>query len=249
MFDDIKTTWKPFPFVSTVFTVCFTGVTLATIFFTNIGNSVGCFSNSCGIMQRLTVSFQHGFDEISALVHLLVDIILMIFIGSFTEKVMGNFRFFVLTVAAMFGISIVHWMFGLIGHGASSVIYAFTPIVMYSLSEGRLIKTRSAYDDYYRDLRNILVVIFVLLPVLFAFIPFNFNSKFTLLESVLYGNLANITGLLIGFLMLQIFRDDIRKRLKTVSRKKKFDPDIFESETRIATLLFPALILLALFFK
>ena len=81
MFDDIKSTWRPWPIVTTIFTLTFTAVTLSTVFFANLKNSMGCYSGDCSLIQRLTVAYQHGFDEISALIHLMVDIILMILLN------------------------------------------------------------------------------------------------------------------------------------------------------------------------
>lgn len=246
MFDDIKATWRPFPVVSLIFTLTFTAVTVATLLMTNLRNSMGCWSGDCDFGQRITVAYQHGFDEISAVIHLLVDIVLMIILGAYAEKIMGNFRFFILTVTTMFVYTFIHYLFKMIGHGASPIIYAYVPIVFYSLNEGRLIKTRSAYDDHFRELRNVLLVVVFVLPVLFSFVPINFDSNFSLADSILYGNLFNLVGLACGFVFLYLFRPHIRSRLKTISRKKKFDADIFENETRYASLiLFPLLAALA----
>ncbi|HYG52790.1 MAG TPA: hypothetical protein VD905_17925, partial [Flavobacteriales bacterium] len=72
MFDDIKSTWRPLPIVSITFIITFTAVTLATVFFDNLQNSMGCYSNDCTFIQRLTVAYQHGFNEISGMVHMIV---------------------------------------------------------------------------------------------------------------------------------------------------------------------------------
>lgn len=250
MFDDIKSTWKPFPYVSVIFTLTFTLVTLATVFNSNLRISMGCYSGDCSFVQRLTVAYQHGFDEISGLVHLLADIILMVLIGTFTEKVLGNLRFLILTFSTMIVYTLIHAVFKMIGHGASPIIYAFVPIVFYCLTEGRLIKTRSAYDDHFRELRNVLIVVVFLLPILFSFVPINFDSNFSLLECVIYGNLFNIIGLGCGIVGLYFFKDHIRSRLKVVSRKKKFEVESWEVETRYAALiLFPLFAMVAFFLR
>ncbi len=246
MFDDIKTSWRPWPIVCTVFILTFTAVTLSTVLFTNLRNSMGCYSGDCSFIQRLTVAYQHGFDEISALIHLLVDIVLMVLLGTFTEKVLGNFRFFILVITTLLVYTIIHNLFNMIGHGASPIIYAFVPIVFYSLTEGRLIKTRSAYDDHFRELRNILIVVVFLLPVLFSFVPINFDSNFNWFDCIIYGNLFNAIGLLCGIFFLSVFKSHIRSKLKTVSRKKKFDRDILENQTKyLAIIVFPLIPLVA----
>lgn len=246
MFDDIKTSWRPWPVVSTVFTLTFTAVTLATFFFTNLRNIMGCYTADCSFSQRLTVAYQHGYDEYSGIIHLIADIILMAILGTFTEKIMGSFRFFLLTLGTMMVYTLIHAVFKMIGHGASPIIYAYVPIVFYALNEGRLIKTRSAYDDHFSELRNVLIVVVFLLPVFFSFVPINFDSNFSLFESVIYGNFFNLLGLLCGVVGLQFFKQHIRSRLKTISRKKKFDPDMYERETRYAALIiFPLFALVA----
>ncbi|HLP12698.1 MAG TPA: hypothetical protein VK177_12250 [Flavobacteriales bacterium] len=246
MFDDIKTTWRPLPIVSIIFTVTFTAVTLATVFFTNLQNSMGCYTHDCSFIQRLTVTYQHGFNEISAMVHLIVDIVLVIMLGTFVEKVIGNFRFFILVVCTMFVYTVIHNLFNMIGHGASPIVYAFVPITFYCLTEGRLIKTRSAYDDHFRELRNALIVVVFFLPVLFSFVPINFSADISWYDCVIYGNLFNVIGLACGIVFLRVFKNHIRSRLKVVARKKKFDPDIFETETRyLAIATFPLIAMVA----
>lgn len=211
---------------------------------------MGCYSGECGFIQRLTVAYQHGFDETSALIHLMVDIVLMIMLGTFTEKVLGNFRFFLLTFTTLLVYTIIHALFGMIGHGASPIIYAYVPIVFYALTEGRLIKTRSAYDDHFRELRNVLLVVVFLLPVLFAFIPINFDSNFSWIDCIIYGNLFNVIGFCCGIFFLSVFKQHLRSRLKTVSRKKKFDPDILERETKyISFVVFPLIPIVAFFLR
>ena len=219
-------------------------------FFANLKNSIGCDSNECNFIQRLTVAYQHGFDEISALIHLLVDIVLMIMLGTFTEKVLGNFRFFILTLVTLIVYTSINALFGMIGNGASPIIYSFVPIVFYTLTEGRLIKTRSAYDDHFRELRNILIVVVFLLPILFSFLPIYFDSNFSWFECIIYGNLFNLIGLGCGIFFLSVYKKHIRSRLKTLSRKKKFDADILEKETRyLALFIFPLIPLIALLLR
>ena len=247
MFDDIKASRSPFPFVTLIFSLCFTLITLGTIFIGNLKNVMGCYSDECSLIQTLTISFQHGFDEISSLIHLIVDLVLMIFLGIFAEKVMGSYRFFLLTLSSMLVYSLTHYFFKMQGHGTSAVIYSYVPIVFYCLNEGRKIKTRSAYDDHYSELKNILLVTVTILPVLFSFVPINFDSKLNPYQSIVYGNLFNLLGLGMGILFLTIFKKAIRDRLKTVSRKKKFDKDIFEKETKYACAVFPGILLLAFF--
>lgn len=246
MFDEIKSSWRPWPIVCTVFIFTFTAVTLSTVFFANLKSSMGCYSNDCSFIQRLTVAYQHGFDEISSLIHLMVDIVLMILLGTFTEKVLGNFRFLILTISTILLYTLVHNLFGMIGHGASPIIYAYVPFVFYSLTEGRLIKTRSAYDDHFRELRNVLIIVVFLLPVLFSFVPINFDSNFSWVDCIIYGNLFNLIGLVSGILFLSVYKNHLRSRLKTMSRKKKFDPDSFEKETKyLALIIFPLIPLVA----
>lgn len=246
MFDDIKTSWRPLPVVSIVFIITFTCVTLATVFFDNLKTSMGCYTGDCNFAQRLTVAYQHGFDNISGMVHLITDIVLFVMLGTFVEKVLGNFRFLILTLVTMVIYTVIHSLFQMLGHGASPIIYAYVPIVFYCLTEGRLIKTRSAYDDHFRELRNVLIVVVFLLPILFSFVPINFDANFSWAQCIVYGNLFNLIGFLCGLVFLRIFRKHIRSRLKTVSRKKKFDPDIFEKETRyLAMAIFPFIAMVA----
>lgn len=249
MFSEIYTSKQPAPLQSYALMACSLGVTVATLVFPNLQHVFGSFDEGTDFMQRLTVAFQHGFEWRSSVVHLIIDLVLMAFIAVFTEKVLGAWMFFLLSISTLAWYSLVHTVFGMMGHGGSGLIWAFAPVVFYVLNEGRLLKTRSQFDELFRTFRLILAIMYLVIPVLMSIIPIYFDSETPLLRSIIYGNLFHITATLWGIGFTMLFREQIRVRLKQFAKKKKFEP--LESDRYAAFLpwFYPLLIVLGFIFS
>jgi hypothetical protein len=242
MFSEIYTSKQPAPLQSYSLILCSVAVTVATLVFPNLQHVFGSFDEGTDWVQRLTIAFQHGFEWRSSVVHLIVDVVLLAFIGIFAEKVLGSGLFFVLTVSTLLWYLIVHSVFGMMGHGGSGLTWAYAPVVFYVLNEGRLLKTRSQFDEFFRTLRMILLLMYLVVPVLMSIIPIYFDSETPIMRSVFYGNLFHITSTLWGVGFVMLFREDIRIRLKQFAKKKKFEPLSSDSYSAIFPWFYPLLL-------
>lgn len=243
MFSEIYGSKQPAPWQSYSLILCSIAVTVASLVFPNLRQVFGSFDESTGMLQRLTVAYQHGFESTSSIVHLIVDVVLFLLIGVFVEKILGAWMFFILSFSAILFYILVHQIFGMTGHGGSGLIWAYAPIVFYTLNEGRLLKTRSQFDEMYRTLRSVLVVMYTIIPVLMSIIPIYFDSESPLFQSIINGNLFHVTATLWGFGFLMLFREEIRARLKQFAKKKKFEPLATDSFSLILPWAYPLLIL------
>lgn len=248
MFSEIYGSKQPVPWQSYSLMLCSAAVTVASLVFPNLRHVFGSFDEGTGIMQRLTVAFQHGFEMRSAVVHLLVDLVLYAMMGIFLEKVMGAWMFFLLNFSAILFYIIVHLVFDMTGHGGSGLIWAYAPLVFYTLNEGRLLKTRSQFDEFYRTLRTVLVVMYTLIPLLMSIIPIYFDSESPLLQSVINGNLFHVTATLWGIGFLMIYRENVRTRLKQFAKKKKFEWHQGDQYETIYPWIYPLFILIGFIF-
>jgi len=246
MFSEIFQNRQNVPWQTYMLMLCSVAVTLATFVFPNLRYVYGSFDDTADFMQRLNITFQHGFETVSALVHLVVDVILIFFLGSYLEKLIGVFRFFSICVTVVFVGAIVHQLLGLTGHGAAALLWAFMPICWYTLNEGLLLKTRSKFDEFYRLLRSMIMIMFFLFPVFFSIIPIYFDSETSWYEAMLRGNVMHLTGLMCGFFFLYFFRESIRQRLKQFAKKKKFEAERSDKYAFLLSLFFPFLLLVGL---
>jgi membrane associated rhomboid family serine protease len=242
MLSEIYNYKKNIPWQSLSIIACSVAVTTSTQFFTNLENVFGSFNKQTSIPQLFTLSFQHGFDTLSAVLHLLVNLILMAYLAVMTEKIAGSWRFFLLNVIAIITYGLFHKLLSMTGHGLTGLLWAYTPVIFYTLNEVRLLKTRSIFDDLYRSLKNILMAMFTVFPVLFAIIPIHFESELPLYKAVIEGNVFIFTATLTGFLFMLLFKEQIRKRLKSFAKKKKFDDEYADKFEIYYALFYPLLV-------
>lgn len=225
--------------------LCCVVVTVAGMIFPNLHRIFGSFDDHASMMQRLTLVFQHGFDDLSGMIHLFVNVLLFLFIGISTERILGPFYFFILNLSAILFYIFIHSVFDLIGHGAAGVLYAYAPVIFYSLNEGQLLKTRSVFDETYRNLRNVLVIMYTVFPLLMAVVPIHFDSDLPFIQALLYGNIFHISATLLGIVFMFIFREKIRLRLKHFAKKKKFAPEPTDKFALWFAMVYPFFILTA----
>lgn len=243
MLSEIFNNKKPFPWQSISIMICSVLVTASTQIFTNLENVFGSFHKQTSIPQLFTLSFQHGFDTLSAILHLCINLVIMGYMGIITEKIIGSWRFFLLNFIAIISYGLFHKLLGMTGHGLTGLLWAYTPTVFYSLNEVRLLKTRSIFDDLYRTLRNITLIMFTVFPVLFAIIPIHFESELPIYIAFIEGNVFIFTATLTGAIYMLIFKEQIRKRLKVFAKKKKFDDEHTDKFEIYYALFYPFLIL------
>ena len=108
MLDDIRGNVKLKSYVSYVFIICMVLVTFLLIAYPNLKELYGN-NGKIGLnyLIRITVPFQHGFSDLSAVIHLIINLIFFWFFGTFIEKIIGSFRFLILTTISFFIFSIV----------------------------------------------------------------------------------------------------------------------------------------------
>lgn len=245
MFNEIKGSNKPFPYQTFTIMLCAIGVTFGTVFiFTNFTMVFGSFRTDLNPVQYLSLIFQHGYDAKSGILHLTGCLIIFIFMGGTLEKIIDPNRFMILNLGIILIYGTAHKLFGLIGHGLTPVLFAYTPLIAYSLYEGRLIKTRSMYDEYYKTLWALILIVLIVIPVLLSIIPIYFDSHSNLTEQIYKGNILHLVLLLAGLGFTQLFKEHARHRLLYFAKKKKFPPHYKERLSPFLAFVYPGILLL-----
>ncbi|PHQ79228.1 MAG: hypothetical protein COB65_12900, partial [Thalassobium sp.] len=144
---------------------------------------------------------------------------------------------------------LVHRLFEMQGHGFHAIIVSYSVVAWIILLEGSFIKTRSPFEEYYRTLKMVIMLLWAGLLVSMPFVPLHYNStaQTTMGESILLGNFFFIPAFIAGLIGLVLWRKKMRERLVLFARRKKFYP---EKDDRLAGLLSLGipLYLIALFF-
>lgn len=221
MFDDIKGDIRLKTYVSYILIACMVIITSISIFIPELRAIYGVQDGpAVNIFVRLTILFQHGFDNVSAIFHLGFNLILMWMIGRYLEKILGSCCFLITTLVSFLMYVLFHRLLLLIGHGYTPVLMTYSGVIFVVMAEGRYVKTRSVFEDYFRTLRGFQLGVWILLPVLMAFVPLYYNSLSSLWENIFYGNITHLVCGAIGVALGFAFRQHIRNKLIQQTRKR-----------------------------
>ena len=221
MFDEIRGDIRLKTYVSYILATCMVIITTITIFIPKLSAIYGVGDGpAVNIFVRLTIPFQHGFDNVSAIFHLGFNLLIMWVLGTYLEKVLGSCRFLITTLVSFFMYVLFHRVLLLIGHGFTPILMTYSGVMFVVMAEGRYVKTRSIFEDYYITLRGIQLGVWISLPILMVFVPLYYNSLTSLSQNIFYGNIIHVicgaTGVAIGF----VFRQHIRHKLTQQTRKR-----------------------------
>ena len=220
MFDDIRGDIRLKTYVSYILVACMFIITLSTILIPELNSLYGVGDGpAVNIFVRLTIPFQHGFDDFSAIIHLVFNLILMWVLGTYLEKVLGSYRFLITTLVSFFMYVLFHRILLLIGHGFTPILMSYSGVMFVVMAEGRYVKTRSLFEDYFKTLRGVQLGVWVLLPVLMIFVPLYYNSLSSLWQNIFYGNITHFLCGAAGVTLGLVFRQHIRQKLTQQTRK------------------------------
>ena len=221
MFDDIRGDIRLKTYVSYILIACLFIITSISIFIPELRVFYGVEDGpAVNIFIRLTIPFQHGFDNVSAIFHLGFNLVLMWMLGRYLEKILGSCCFLITTLVSFFMYVLFHRLLLLIGHGFTPILMSYSGVMFVVMAEGRYVKTRSMFEDYFKTLRGFQLCIWILLPVLMVFVPLYYNSLSSLWENIFYGNITHFICGAIGVALGFIFRQHIRQKLTQQTRKK-----------------------------
>lgn len=244
MFNQIKESNKPLPYQTFSIALCAVAVTFGTFFFPNFSNVFGSNKIDINLTQYLSLIFQHGYDFTSSAIHFIACVIILLFMGGTLEKIIAPNRFFVFNMVIILVYGVSHKIIGMIGHGLTPLLFAYIPFIAYSLNEGRLIKTRSMYDEYYKTLWALILIVVIMIPILLSAIPIYFDSDATFTEQIILGNILHIILLIVGLLFTYFWKETARHRLLYFAKKKKFPPHGYEKLTPYLAFVYPIILFL-----
>lgn len=222
--------------------LCCIMITSGTLMFTNLESYYG-IKDAQGIplLTRATVPFQHGFYTIPRIVHLSIIIILFLLIARPVEKVLGTYRFVLFTMICWLIYFVTHRLFEMQGHGFHPIIWSYSILLWYILMEAKFLKTRSSFQENYRLLKTVIIIMWSVAPIMMMFIPLHFtnNPDISMGECLWLGNIFHLMGLVVGLGGIFFFKSHIRQKLLSFARKEKFDVEKRDTAAFLFCLIIP----------
>lgn len=188
MFDEINKDKNRKPILTYYVAAVATIVTLTTVINPEYSYSFfGSLEGGVSLLSIFTVPFQHGFDQISAIIHLGFSLFFWIILGSFVEKLYAPKKFLLVVVTVIIINSIYIFSTGLPGHGLTPLIFSLIPLMIASMMEATKIKLANAYVKTFKLFRNLMGVFALISIVMFSFVPiyFKFNNTNRTTKSVI----------------------------------------------------------------
>ena len=77
------------------------------------------------------------------------------------------------------------------------------------------------YDEYYKTLWALILIVIIVIPILLSIIPIYFDSDATFAEQVIKGNILHLLLLILGMVFMYLWKEQARQRLLYFAKKKK----------------------------
>lgn len=249
MLDAIRGDLKIKTYVSYVLAFCISVITILCIIIPQLNALYGLDGNiAVNHLIRLTIPFQHGFNDVSAIIHLIVNLILIWFLGTYLEKIIGSFRFLMISVLSCFLFVILQRLILSLGQGFSPIIMTYAGVLFVVITQSKYIKTRSVFEDYYRTIVSIEIILWFVLPIIMTFIPLYYDSNSNLLSSFFLGNIYHIIGGLFGLLCGLFIKKHINKKLAQYTRKKYITHSKLDELALYISFVFPLYLIFVFFY-
>lgn len=157
--------------------------------------------------QPFTAAFEHGFGGFPLVAHLAGNLVLLALCGPRTEKLLGHWRFLLLTGVAIVGGALVILLTPIGYNGASVFIYSYTPVMAYALLQTRESNERTVQRW------GILFLMWVVIAGMMGLFVLMGGWDGGIVSAFVFGNALHIVGIVIGVIFTVVWRKRIRERL------------------------------------
>lgn len=159
--------------------------------------------------QVWTSAFMHGWPGVPLVVHLVLNLIVIGFVGVAAEKLLGAARYLGLTALALVGYWGARRLSGVDANGASVFLWAYAPILYvgmrYAAGSGRPV------GDAYQKGKGFLAIMWVIVPL--AMIVLLTARGAALGAAAAWGNVFHLSATLAGVAGALLWRRRIGERL------------------------------------
>lgn len=200
-----------------VVTIVFLGLcvlaTLAVTFIPRLYELVGGEAPRHHAWQPITAVFVHGWRGFPGVVHLALNAFLMLECGRPCERLLGSPRFLALSLASLAVNAVV--LAGTDGtNGSSLVIWAWGPPLLVALAWAGRENPAATQADVYARIRGVLLLMYVVVTLVMALVPYAFGWRGNPLVSLVRANVFHLVAAGVGAAAALVLRGHIRRRLR-----------------------------------
>lgn len=164
--------------------------------------------------QPWTAPFLHGWPEVPRWLHLVVNVFLMVRIGPYAERLLGSVRFLGLCVVSLgAGAAAIHFTDGT--NGAAVVMWSWCAPLLVALVVARRLDPSAPEGPVYKDIRWVLMLFLVLVPLLMTAIPFAYGYRGNPFPVFLDGNRYHGIALAVGLVYVGLQAGWLGRRLQS----------------------------------
>jgi membrane associated rhomboid family serine protease len=204
---------EPRPIVTYTFLGLCLLVTIPTLFYPDLYSVFGGIEPRQHAWQILTAAFEHGWPGFHGSIHLALNTFLIIECGRPCERLLGSARFLALCLLSLAANAFVMTLTGGV-NGSSLVIWSWGPPLFVALMWAKQQKARVSTTGY-RRIRGILILMYVIIVLAMAFLPYLFGFRGNVLTALIQGNLYHLVATSVGAAFAWIFSGYIRNRISS----------------------------------
>jgi len=204
-----------FPWATTLFFSGCVIVSLATTIEPSLAHWLGGRFPREHSWLLFTAALNHGFANVPGLVHLALMTLIIWLVGPLTERLIGTAPATAIFIVSLAVDHLLQITTGDTANGSSAVIWVCGPIIWLAL---RRTKRRAGplatRDLVYERSRGMLFLMYVIVPLVMAALPYTMGEKPSFLSALIDGNRFHIAATLIGVAATFVWRKRITRRVE-----------------------------------
>jgi membrane associated rhomboid family serine protease len=200
------------PRVTYGFLVLCLAVTIPTLVFPDLYDVLGGLEPRRYPWQLFTAVFEHGWPGFHGSIHLALNVFLILECGRPCERLLGWRRFLALGVLSMLCNALAQLLTEGV-NGSSLVIWSWGPPLFVALRWARRRDPAVAHAPAYTRLRGVLVLMYGVIVVVMAVLPYLGGWRGNPLVALVLGNLYHLVAAAAGSGVAVLAAGSIRRRL------------------------------------
>jgi membrane associated rhomboid family serine protease len=205
------------PIVTYAFLAACVLVTVSTLLRPELYGVFGGIEPRAHGWQPFTAALEHGWPGFHGAIHLALNAVLILECGRPCERVLGNGRFFALSLLSLAANAwVVARSDGV--NGSSLVIWSWGPVLFVALAWARRRSVEIVATVSYQRIRGVLVLMYVVITVVMGLLPRLSGWGGGLLHGLVLGNLYHLVATAVGIGFAAASVGHIRRRLAGFGR-------------------------------
>ncbi len=202
---------KP-PYVTCAFLGFCLLVTIPTLFYPGLYGELGGIEPRRHWWQLFTAVFEHGWPGFHGSIHLALNVFLILECGRPCERLLGSGRFLALGLLSMAANALAQTFTEGV-NGSSLVIWSWGPPLFVAMAWAKRQSAEVRRTKHYERLRAVLVLMYGVIVLVMALLPYLSGWRGNPLLGALLGNLYHLVATGVGILFAWFSSGYIRKRM------------------------------------